>query len=270
MEWLVSIAEWFKRRFVPIKHDASYHPAEAYYGSIYLEILMHHLSSLSDPPLDILEAGCGTARLLVPLAKMGHRLTGIDYHRDSLRLAKINANKANVQAELIYGDLAKELARFPRSKFDAALAIESLHNNRRFLDLISRLKLLIRDGGLLFVTHRTRFYYITQCLAKRRFKDALLVATEKEGRLPKGLHRIYYNWQSSAEIDDIYSTLGMRIIKKQPIGPYSGFKPDALDSVCNPGQLSEPQIEMLREIETRFDFETLMASRYVLVVAQNG
>lgn len=268
MEWFIRLAEWVKRRYFPIQYDASCHPAETYYASIYLELIEHYLKELGSGPFKILDAGCGTGRLLVPLARLGHQLTGIDFHRDSLRLCRDNAGNARVHVELIDGNLGREIERFPDDTFDAAMAIEVLYISRVLPQMMAHLSRLVRRGGLLFVTHRTRFYYLLQCLRRGKFEDAYFVSMGKEGRLPKGQHRIFYNWQSAADIDDLYDKAGMNIVMKYPIGPYSGFAPDPLEVICDPQKLSKRERELLRKIEMNFDAETLMASRYVLVIAQ--
>jgi hypothetical protein len=86
--------------------------------------------------------------------------------------------------------------------------------------------------------------------------------------LPKGHHRIYYNWQTSADIEDIFSRTGLKVISRHPIGPYSGFSPDPFGAICDPGKLTEKDRQLLRKIEMNYDPETMMAARYVLVVAQ--
>lgn len=269
MRWVVEFAEWVKRRYFKIHHDAVSHPAEAYYASVYLQLIRRHIEKLALGPLDILDAGCGTGRLLVPLAERGNRLTGIDYNRDSLRLASEHCSEAGVKAELIYGQLNKEIQRLQENSYDAILAIEVLYVSREYAEIIRHLYDLLRHGGLLFVTHRTSYYYVLQSLANHNFKDAHTAATNREARLKKGKHRIYYNWQSAAEIHDIYNGLNAEIILQHPIGSYSGFFPDPLAVICNPEELSEDQLNWLRKIEVlHCDLDTAMACRYLLTVAR--
>jgi hypothetical protein len=196
-------------------------------------------------------------------------MTGVDYHRDSLRLASDNCSDAEVTAKLIYGQFNKVIERLQKNSYDAILAIEVLYVNREHQELIRRFHDLLRDGGLLFVTHRTSYYYILHSLANNNFKDAYTAATKREAQLKKGKHRFYYNWQSAAEIRDIYDGLNAEIISQHPIGPYSGFSPDPLEAICDPGKITGDQLEWLRKIEMlHYDPDTAMASRYLLVVAR--
>ena len=93
---------------------------------------------MGDKPLEILDAGCGTGRLLISLAKRGHKLTGIDFHRDSLRLARRNATEAGTQVKLIDGDLLRELEVFPDGHFGAVFAIESLYASRQLPEILTQ------------------------------------------------------------------------------------------------------------------------------------
>ena len=56
----------------------------------------------------LLELGCGTGRLLVPLAQAGYRVTGVDLSPEMLRLARAKAEQAGVTGllTLIQGDYA--------------------------------------------------------------------------------------------------------------------------------------------------------------------
>lgn len=56
----------------------------------------------------LLELGCGTGRLLVPLAKAGYLVTGVDISPEMLRIARAKAREAGVarRVRLVQGDYA--------------------------------------------------------------------------------------------------------------------------------------------------------------------
>ncbi len=56
----------------------------------------------------LLELGCGTGRLLIPLAKAGYRVTGVDISSEMLRIARAKAKEAGVarRVTLLQGDYA--------------------------------------------------------------------------------------------------------------------------------------------------------------------
>ena len=215
MESLIRLLERFKLRWSSIAYDSRTHPAEAYYATIYMDHFTKHLDDLkTEQRLKILDAGCGTGRFSVPLANQGYQIQAIDIHKDSLRVAKENAEKAGLEIEFINDDLAQALTRFPNNEFDVSMSIEALYVCKTYKDIIADLHRITRKGGLLFITYRTPFYYTTQALCNGNFDDAIMILKNSEGRLLKGHHRIYYNWQTNAQIDAIYKKNGSTILGK--------------------------------------------------------
>lgn len=264
---LVRLGEWIKRRYSRVPYDASEHAAEAYYATVYLEIIRGALASLGERPLRIFCAGCGTGRIAIPLAEDGHDVTGVDRFRDALRVARRRGERVGVSVRLVDSDMLEAASSLPAGSFDAVLGIESMYMTRDLPDLVGRLSELLRPGGLFVGTHRTRFYYVLYCLARGRFDEALSVVNDSSGELSKGPVRFHYNWQTAAELEALYGGTGLRILDRHPIGPYSGFGYDPLASICDPGALTPAQRETLRHIEMTADPDTVMSARYVLVLA---
>lgn len=269
MQWFIEFCEHLKRRFVPIHFDATTHPAETYYTSIYMNRMQRLLDELQDRfPLEYLDAGCGTGRFLIPFAEQGHRMTAIDFHKDSLRIANDHAREKGLDVATHDGDFGVVLSQFDDCSFDAVMCIEALYTSKDRTGVMEQLVRVLRPGGLMFVTHRTRYHYLMQALGKGAIDDALFITQNSEGRLLKKLHRIHYNWQSKAEIESLYQQLGLVIREITGIGPYSGCESDPQATICDPGKLSAAEQSVLRKVELAADPETLMASRYVLVSAQ--
>lgn len=266
----VQFASLLKRRFAPLSYDAATHDAESYYASQYLVRIEHHLSMLKVQPLHLLEAGCGSGRFLIPLAERGHHTTGVDYHLDSVRLVreKVASIDNGTDIKIHDGDLDAVLPELPTESFDAILCLEVLYTSRNRRKSTEHLYRLIKPGGLFFITHKPRSYFLWQSLKNGHFDDALHILNNPEGRLRKGNHRIFYNWQSLQEIDDIYTSIGATILARYPVGPYSGFSVDPLTDICDPGKLNASQLKQLARLESGAPQEMLAASRYVLVVGK--
>ena len=66
-----------------------------------------YLGFAGSVPGAILDAGCGTGRLLIPLAKAGYAVTGVDRSADMLRLARANLAREGMTGDvgLLQGDL---------------------------------------------------------------------------------------------------------------------------------------------------------------------
>lgn len=263
----VKIAQVLKRRYWPIHLDALKDPAEAYYGEIYRTHIDHYLASLSNGELAVLDAGCGTGRMTVPLARQGHRVTAVDYHRDSLRKLHQNLAEAGVadRVTVIDRELGAALEDMPGGSYDAVLSLEVLYSSRDLKGMLDVLARRLRSGGVLLASHRPSYYYILYCLANGHVDEALNVAQQQEGALSKGHHRVHYNWQSRKELENLYAGAGMEVLGMHPIGPFSGFGVDPLGNVCDPGELDAEERSALRKLELQAGEEHLMTSRYVLV-----
>jgi ubiquinone/menaquinone biosynthesis C-methylase UbiE len=100
---------------------------------------------LGDPPAAVLDAGCGTGRVAIELARRGYVTVGIDVEASMLDAARAKAP----DLEWILGDLSS--AKLPDSHFDLVVAAG---NVMIFLELgteaavVANLARTVRPGGL--------------------------------------------------------------------------------------------------------------------------
>ena len=59
------------------------------------------LAQTAECPDPILELGCGTGRVLLPLGRAGHRITGLDYSAAMLAIATEEIAQANLTAQIL-------------------------------------------------------------------------------------------------------------------------------------------------------------------------
>lgn len=78
-------------------------------------------------PVKILDAGCGTGGHLIPLAKRGYRLVGIDKSKEMVKIAqeKIKKEKLNLNAKVFVGDIINFDLNM---KFDACICMFAVIN----------------------------------------------------------------------------------------------------------------------------------------------
>lgn len=70
------------------------------------------LSMVNKSPLNVLEVACGGGRISIPLAKMGHKVTGFDFDEFMLNKALLKGQGLNnlsfYKADAVYDDWGKE------------------------------------------------------------------------------------------------------------------------------------------------------------------
>ena len=104
--------------------------------------LMRHLPR---NPQDILELACGTGRAAIPLAEAGHRVVGIDYAPDMLRIAREKRGALGVRErnlQLLQRDVTRLNLRrqfdWVVIVFNTFLAFTTLKAQDRVLQVVRR------------------------------------------------------------------------------------------------------------------------------------
>ncbi|MEP7705260.1 class I SAM-dependent methyltransferase [Paraglaciecola sp. 25GB23A] len=97
----------------------------------------------------VLELGCGTGRLTIPLAKNGYNITGVDFTSSMLQKAKAKTTRAGLNIEFIEADM-RTLSL--SEKFDLIfIPFNSIHHLYKNEDLFNTFKVVkhhLKDGGL--------------------------------------------------------------------------------------------------------------------------
>jgi 2-polyprenyl-3-methyl-5-hydroxy-6-metoxy-1,4-benzoquinol methylase len=246
-------------------HDPGYYDMyqdanESWFARLYLDrITRHAQQTLIQPPARVLEAGCQTGRLAIPLARQGFEVTGVDTSGFALRRARSYAASAGVRATFVRGDLIDVLRRRPEGEFDLAVCAEVVYLSPQYRQMLAALARAVRPGGLLFVSHRPKFYYLLEALRQYDISTAAEVLRCSEGAFRESR---YYNWQSEEELRSLYSSLGLQWIDLHPIDHVAWL------SGLNLQQLTPDQRAQWLELELRCSSEAVgTCARYVLVVA---
>jgi ubiquinone/menaquinone biosynthesis C-methylase UbiE len=114
--------------------------------------------------LKILDLGCGRGDLVFELARRGAEVTGVDYSKDGIMLAK---NALKLQPEKVRKNVrfvvknAKSLS-FKENTFDAVVSYDVFeHLYKSELEIVMRkLSKIIKPGGLLLVHTETNKIYL--------------------------------------------------------------------------------------------------------------
>jgi len=241
-------------RWRGLRLDPKVSQAEQYYAVMYRTFLSRAIPELIDGSrsLQVLDVGCGSGRFLIELAGSGHRVTGLDYMKDALDMARAQAQKAGIDLDLRQGD---------------ALAILSKLKSAS-QDVMAEMVRVLKPGGFIACSHRPKFYFITSLLRKGDTKAALKVARADEGIISLKSLPVYYNWQTRGQLEALYTQLGTEVRGLYPIGMFSGIGADGMSAIAGPENLDAAQLSDLLELECQEFDEYATTSRYTLVIAR--
>ena len=222
----------------PGYHDMYLNTGERFFARLYLHHIRGIIRERAAGPLKLLDAGCQTGRLAIPLAKDGHRVTGVDTSSMAVHKARQHAREAGVEPRWIRANLGSWLPKQPAGSFDAVLCNEVLYLRENWRGLHQGLIRLLKAGGLCFISHRPPAFYLKQ--------------ETGEGRVDGS----YYNWQKRDELRKIYEESGIQVLKIVPIWQ--------LSRTVNPSRVSEEERNRLFQEEISAPDET-GDGRYLLV-----
>jgi SAM-dependent methyltransferase len=143
---------------------------------------------------NVLDLGCGSGRNLVPLAKSGFNVYGLDYSEKGISSARILLMKKSLGAKLSVADAFSRLP-YPGSFFDAVISIQVLSHSgeKGILHSVSEINRILKPGGLLFVTVPGRISNnkVRECLVRTAKKIAPNTYVPTKGSEAGLVHFIY-------------------------------------------------------------------------------
>ena len=239
----------------PTYYDMFENRGERYFARLYLHQINQTIRNEGfSAPLKILDAGCQTGRLAIPLSQAGHHVTGVDTSGLALRRLKRHADECGTSLRLIRANLTRWLPKQSDHCFDVVVCTEVLYLRENYRQILTGLIRLLRPGGLLFISHRPTGYYLAEAFQLKDLEAARLVATKREGILWGS----YYNWQDRQGLDHLYRDLQISPIAMTPIGLLSWL-------AVNPEELNQSEQDLLFEAETAAAQRYRESGRYLLV-----
>ena len=211
----------------PGYYDMFLNEGERFFARLYLHEIRNAIREAGlKTPLKILDAGCQTGRLAIPLAKEGHHVTGVDTSRLALHKASQHAKEEGARLRLVRADLSSWLPKQPAGSFDLVLCAEVLYLRSNYRELLQGLLRLTRSGGLCVVSHRPAAYYLAEALQHGDKEAAERVKNSREGTL----FGSYYNWQEPEDLKRLYREMNVELLKIAPIGflSWRGIRLDGL------------------------------------------
>lgn len=167
----------------------------------------------------VLDLGCGVGRNLIPLAKEGFDVSGIDLSPEGLRLASISLDKEGLKAELRGGNIFENLP-YEDGCFNAVISIQVLQHGTvdEIKRGISEIERVLVSNGLTFITLCGRYSQgkLRYCLVKTARKTDNRTYVPTQGN-EMGLPHFIYN---KALIIDHYRNFGILEMWKDSLDYY--------------------------------------------------
>ncbi len=155
-----SIQVWYKREYSDMNESVYGEPVKQ------LKEFFNILASNGNNK-KILELGCGDGRNLLPLAKLGYNVTGVDQH--GKKATEVMAKNLGLKVNFIEKDLTK--FKFENEKYYAIISSEVFHlMNRKDISItIEKMKLATMKNGHIYISILTNLkrYFIE---SKEEFK----------------------------------------------------------------------------------------------------
>ena len=109
-----------------------------------MEYILQNIEKKKTKKLDILDLGCGGGLTCEPLARLNANVTGIDFVRENIEIAKDHANKSNLKINYILNDINSINLK---KKYDLILMLEIIEHLDEWEILISKIKKNLKPKG---------------------------------------------------------------------------------------------------------------------------
>ncbi|MFL5909260.1 MAG: class I SAM-dependent methyltransferase [Gaiellaceae bacterium] len=247
---------------VMAEHDRVDDPDEAYYAERYWEWLEPRLPASGV----VLDAGCGSGRIAVPIAQRGLQVVGVDFLAGSVERARRHAAESGVEGrvELVESDLLDYLGGVDDASFDAVVFLEVGFVIPQLAETMRELARVLRPGGRLLASLRAQWFLAALAVRERDWEMARIVRDERGGALP-GMG--WQNWSAREDLLELVRSVGLEPVGLRGLGAFSGVEDDPMAALARPSQLSDADRAGLAEVETGFAETHPDLGRYILVEA---
>ena len=159
----------------------------------------------------ILDIGCGGGLISEGVSKLGAHVTGIDFIKENIKIARIHAKKNNLNINYIVKDFEKEKIT---SKFDTIIIFEVLEHLNEWETFLKKIRLNLKENGILIISTINKNLiskFITLDIAENFLKW-----------IPHNTHS-YYKFIKPEELEFFLSTNNFQNIKFKGL-TYGPFK----------------------------------------------
>ena len=116
---------------------------------IRIQYILDNIENKIDKDIDILDLGCGGGLTCEPLARLGANITGIDFIKENIEIAKKHAFNSQLNITYIHQDLDKLQID---KKFDLILILEVLEHLDDWSLIIRKIKKNLKPRGKIIIS----------------------------------------------------------------------------------------------------------------------
>lgn len=145
--------DWWKSFFKPITSEVMFKPRQGKQTLLEVDEVLKQLGNRKN--LEILDLCCGEGRHSVLFAKKGHKVFGLDFTGNFLKVARSSAMKARLQIKFVKGDMKMTSSYFHKGEFDAVV---SLYNSFGYFDkrsndfkTLKEVSKVLKPGGFFII-----------------------------------------------------------------------------------------------------------------------
>lgn len=117
--------------------------------AIRIKYILETLNKKNLKNTTVLDIGCGGGLVSEGLSKIGATVTGIDFIKENIKVAKMHAKKNNLEIDYFVKDFEKEKIT---SKYDVIIILEVLEHLKNWEEFIKKIKLSLNKNGTLIIS----------------------------------------------------------------------------------------------------------------------
>ena len=117
--------------------------------AIRIKYILETLNKKNLNNTTVLDIGCGGGLVSEGLSKIGATVTGIDFIKENIKVARMHAKKNNLKINYFVKDFEKEKIT---SKYDVIIILEVLEHLENWEEFIKKIKLSLNKNGTLIIS----------------------------------------------------------------------------------------------------------------------
>ena len=117
--------------------------------AIRIKYILETLNKKNLNNTTVLDIGCGGGLVSEGLSKIGATVTGIDFIKENIKVAKMHAKKNNLKINYFVKDFEKEKIT---SKYDVIIILEVLEHLNNWEEFVKKIKLSLKKNGTLIIS----------------------------------------------------------------------------------------------------------------------